>query len=180
VGERRGCGVRPYSALATLFWVWCTGAAQAGQPPSPGAAAILACRTLTNDAQQLACFRQASERLAEEHARPDQAAEAKLSVAMTPQPRPFGAPRPRPAPAARAKEADSLSVKVLSFADRGDGRVLFRFDDGSTWVETQTDEPVAGSLRVGQSVTLRRGLFGGYILDIPGRSFVRVARVGGA
>ena len=185
--ERSRGGLRPYAALAGLALVWCGSTPAAAQSRSPGAAAVLACRTLADPAQQLACFRKASDTLAAEQPTKAQqsAAIGPETAAPAPEKRPFGAPKPRPVRTARAKPKakvdgeDSLTVKVLSFADRGDGRVIFTFDDGSTWVQTQSDESIAGSLRVGDTVTLRRGLLSGFILDIPGRSFIRVARVGG-
>ena len=163
MAERLCGGLRPGVALVGLALVWCGAAPATAQTRSLGAAAVLACRALADPAKQLACFRKASEVLAAEKTAPEQAAK----------------PRPIRAAKAKTKDEDSLTVKVLSFADRGDGRVVFQFDDGSTWVQTQSDESIAGSLRVGDTVTLRRGMFSGFIMDIPGRSFIRVARVGG-
>ncbi len=185
MAERSRAGLRLYAASAALVLIAGGSAPAAAQGRSPGAAAVLACRPLADPAQQLACFRAASEVLAAEQPGKGPPPEAVAQETAPPAPvkRPFGAPKPRPVRTAKAKPRaageESLTVKVLSFADRGDGRVVFQFDDGSTWVQTQSDEPVAGSLRVGDTVTLKRGLFSGFILQIPGRSFVRVARVGG-
>ena len=175
---KRSCGgLGPFLALAGVALAWCGPGPAAAQSRSPGEAAVLACRTLADPAQQLACFRKASDTLAAEQ--PAKAPQE--AAAPAPEKRPFGTPRPHPVRTAKAKPKDeeSLKVKVLSFSDRGDGRVVFQFDDGSTWVQTQSDESIAGSLKVGDTVTLRRGLLSGFIMDIPGRSFIRVARVGG-
>lgn len=160
------------AGLIGLWLVFAATTPAAAEGRSPGAAAVLACRSVTDPAQQLACFRTASDTLAAE--------QPPAPVAAAPAKRvPFGAPRPRPVRAPKAERDESVTVKVLSFGDRGDGRAVFHFDDGSTWVQTQSDESVAGSLRVGDTVTLRRGALGGYRLEIPGRSFIRVARMGG-
>ncbi len=149
------------------------------QSLSPGEAAVLECRALTNPAQQLACFRKGSDVLAAERS----GSAAPKDEAAAPPPaakRPFGAPALRLArkPKVQSEDRGSLKVKVLSYADRGDGRVIFSFDDGSRWVQTENDQSVAGSLKAGDSATLRHGIFSGYILDIPGRAFIRVARLG--
>jgi hypothetical protein len=171
---------RTHLALAGVVLVWCgpesAAPHSAGGPSlSAGVEAVLACRTVFDPASQLTCFQKASETLAAEYARPA----TQQASAPPPAPRPFGAPRPQPLrDEARPVEADRITVKVVAMDDRGDGRIVFRFDDGSTWAEIDA-EPVAGSLRVGQSVTIRHGVISGFELDIPGRSFVRVRRLGG-
>jgi len=177
MAKRSSGGLGPYMALAGVALVWCGPGLAAAQIRSPGETAVLACRTVTDPAQQLTCFRKASDTLAAEQP----AKVSQEAAAPAPEKRPFGTPRPHPVRTVKAKpkEEESLKVKVLSFADRGDGRVVFQFDDGSTWVQTQSDESIAGSLKIGDTVTLRRGIFSGFIMEIPGRSFVRVARMGG-
>ena len=154
-------------ALVGMASMWCVPAAASpgeGAGRSAGEEAVLACRGVAGQAEQLACFRRASEALAAEQA---------------PAPRPFGAPRPRPLRAAKAAEVRQVTMRLVAMRDPGDGRVVFDFDDGSTWRESEPD-PVSGALRAGQSVTLEHGVLDGYLLDIPGRASVHVTRARGS
>jgi hypothetical protein len=180
--------------VAGLALLWCGPVAAAAAQPASGANtsagvnAVLACQAITDPAEQLACFQKASQALAGEKAAgvAKVAAAAPAEAAPPPKPRPFGAPRPPPIRAPKIEKArkaekvegvDRLTVKVVAMHDRGDGRWVFKFDDGSTWLESEA-ESLAGSLRVGQTVTLERGLISGFTMDIHGRSSVRVTRVG--
>jgi hypothetical protein len=165
----------PYTVVAFLWFALTPtlAAAQAGRG-SGAVEAVLACRTVEDKASQLACFRVASDRLAAE-----QAAEP-----TTPPPPPSGPPRvfgvrpARPPRAARPPEVRQVSVKLRGLSDPGDGRIVFDFDDGSTWREIDPDS-VAGGLRLGEAVTLEKGLLGSYFLNIPGRASVKITRLRG-
>jgi hypothetical protein len=152
-------------------------AAAVAEPPggSPAVAAVLACRSIKNRANQLACFREASDQLAAERS-PDGVASASPPPPETP--RAFGLRPPPAARAVRPRAVRSVTVKFGGMNDPGDGRVVFYFDDGSAWREIEPD-PVAGALIAGQTVTLEKGLLGSYFLDIPGRASVKVARLRG-
>jgi len=178
--ESRHGGTRRFIAIIALI-VACGATPGAAQTRSPGIAAVLACRSMLDATQQLTCFQKASETLAAEQNGRSSPSEGSGQETAAPVKRPFGAPKTQVARAAKpkAKDQDSLKVRVLSLTDRGDGRVAFRFDDGSTWVQTQSDESVEGSLKVGDEVTLRHGLFSSYMLEIRGRSSIHVKRVGG-
>jgi hypothetical protein len=144
-------------------------AAQSGEAPasSSGVNAVIACQSVRGDKAQLACFRQAAKLLAQEPA-PAQTAEA-------PPPRPFGAPPPR---VRRDRQADDRSavLVVRSIGDLGDGRAILNLADGSSWIETEA-EPITSAVKPGDSVRLEKGALGGYLLDLPHRSAIRIRRL---
>lgn len=149
---------------------------------SPAAAAVIACRDLAGPARRLACFMAASAALAAEQG-PAPATEtartqfAPPAAGPSPPPPPFGARAPKPPRAVKPRPIRQVTMKLISFSDPGDGRVVFAFDDGSTWREIEPAS-VAGALKPGESVVLERGLLGSTLLDIPGRASVKVSRTG--
>jgi hypothetical protein len=149
-----------------------------------GVAAVLACRTVRPDKAQLACFRRAADALASEPAPapgpPDVQSQTQAQTrvqATPPRPPPFGlhAPRPKPVQTAQSR----VTLKLVSVSDRGDGRAVMTFDDGSTWIEIDAD-PIVRALRPGESLTIQKGALGSYLLDLPHRSAVHVRRAKGS
>lgn len=160
-----------------------SGPATGPRERSPAAAAVIACRDLSGSARRLACFMAASAALAAEQgpAPPTETARTQSAppAAGPSPPPPFGARAPKPPRAVKPRPIRQVTMKLISFSDPGDGRVVFAFDDGSTWREIEPAS-VAGALKPGESVVLERGLLGSTLLDIPGRASVKVSRTGPA
>jgi hypothetical protein len=154
------------AALGLLVGLASGGPVFAQAAPSAAVKAVLACRHIEDKAQQLDCFLSTTKTLEQESPSPKVVAEEK--------PRPFGLPR-APVRKVKAPEVKQVKLTLTSLSDAGDGRMIFTFDDGSTWRELEPDS-VAGALKPGQAVMIERGMLGSYLLDVPGRATVRVKR----
>jgi hypothetical protein len=139
--------------------------------PSPEVQAVLACRSIADDAAQLACFRRAAEALAAPSAETQQAAAA-------PPPAPFGARAPRPPKPPKSAQVRRITLKLVSLSNPGDSHAVLVFADGSVWREIDT-APLAGSLQPGQTVQIEKGALGSYLLDVPHSAAVHVRRLKG-
>lgn len=151
----------------------CLGAAAPGwalTDPSPAAQAVLACQTVRGDNAQLACFRRAAAALAGDLGSAVGASSAEAQAAP-----PFGAHEPR-ARQERPVQPRSAELVLRSLGDMGDGRAILIFEDGSTWVEAEA-EPITSAVRPGQRLRLERGALGGYLLVLPHRAGIHVARL---
>jgi hypothetical protein len=89
----------------------------------------------------------------------------------------FGADTMRPTD--RAKEEAPASRKIngrlVSRDDNGTGYLVFNLDSGASWQMTEKSEfdlPATGD-----TITIRRTLLGGYLMDVGARSAVRVVRL---
>lgn len=70
---------------------------------------------------------------------------------------------------------DSISATLVSAIQDRNGRWTFALDDGSTWVQTDTDR-VRIVNRAGETVRVRRGALGSYLLVVGRSGVVRVRR----
>lgn len=153
-------------------------AAAQSTEPSPdrnGVQAVLACQSVRGDKAQLACFRRAAKRLAQEPEASPLAAAAPAQTAEASPPGPFGAP-PHRVRRDRPAEERSAMLVVRSIGDLGDGRAILNLADGSSWVETEA-EPITSAVKPGDSVRLEKGVLGGYLLVLPHRSVIRMRRL---
>lgn len=140
--------------------------------------ALGACRVLTEDAARLACFDEASERLA-------RAVESKEVVVLDRQEigetrrSLFGFSLPR-IPLFRGEGGDQqseITAKISSGRALGHGLFQIRIEDGAVWETTETNLSLSDP-RVGQEVVIKRGPLGSYMMRINGQRAVRAKRVG--
>lgn len=140
-----------------------------------GVGLVLACQSVRPDKAQLACFRRAADALAQAPASAADAAGPAKSLLPQMAPAPFGI-RPARRRSERMAQAHSVTMVVKSTGDMGDGRAILNMEDGSSWIETES-EPVLDAVKPGTAVTIERGALGGYLLDLPHRSVIRVRRL---
>lgn len=151
-----------------LHWICAAllGSASAG---ALGADPAHPCARIADPAQRLACYDQAyplSPAVLEEARRQAQAA--------------FGLDRGKDAPRNPGQsrdeaEPDRVQGVVAKVTHGNAGQRVITLDGGQTWMTT---EAIAGAqMRPGDTVTLRKGLMGNYILTTQGGGVVRVKRV---
>lgn len=130
------------------------------------------CASERNDDLRLACFDRLTEMLGSETRA---TAEADANSQDGGKEDGFGIRGSRLAPREVASEPDSLTAKVTA-AERGaHGEFQLSLDNGQVWVEKQANPRF--QVRVGDSVTLKRGALSSYrLVTLSGRS-TRVTRV---
>jgi hypothetical protein len=165
------------SAAAVLLAV---GPAAARDPaPSPPPAIVqglLACRSVTDSAQRLACYDKQSGAVAEALAKRDivvidkeRATLAKREV--------FGFSTPSFSSLLGGGPLSEIEGTVAGAVQNGDGGWTIRLSDGSVWQQTD-DTPLALEPRHGDKVIVRRGTLGSYFLKLgkqPGFKAKRIA-----
>ncbi len=76
---------------------------------------------------------------------------------------------------ARPQKIAKIEAHIVGLALTGEGRTLFTLDDAQVWRQIDSDaDPLA---RLGDSVTISRGLLGSYWLQLKSRRGCKVARV---
>jgi hypothetical protein len=104
------------------------------------------CATILDDASRLACYDTA-----------------------------FGAPDSPRNDAARREEKSNFSFSaVVSGLERRGDRFVATLDNGQVWSQTETNTRI--DIRVGDTVTIRRGALGSYLLSDGGGLATRVKR----
>ena len=162
---------------------------------------LSACRALTDPAERLACY----DRLAGHTAAPAPAA-TKPPAAAPPSPAASAAPAAvvPASPAARAagqagatagpaaaapaaasfgsyqeehpatpQAAPTLTTRVTAMGKTIDGRPTVTFEGGALWLLDEVDPLLA----VGDTVTVRRGLLGSFLLETPSKRLHHVRRI---
>ncbi len=71
-------------------------------------------------------------------------------------------------------DPDRIQSRVTRVDNPGSSQRTFRLENGQAW--TQTDARSAGLVRAGDTVEVRKGLMGGYLLVMPNGIAVRVRR----
>jgi hypothetical protein len=169
---------KPGIAIAAMIALACTAPAAARKGPSAEdqLRQILRCNGIADQQARVTCYDDAARQAMNEGAAP-----ATSAAAPTPRLKPedaFGlenvevARRPQ---RARPEELQEVSQPLVARLDDGRGYWLFRLANGSTWqmVERSVFEPP----RAGQTVTIRRGLLGSYMMDFGKTVTVRVSRL---
>ena len=141
---------------------------------------LSACGTIADPTERLACY----DRIA---GRPAAPAASAAPTRASPAP---GGPAVVAKPAAPAADARSfgsypvehpavpavpqtLSVRVAALGKTIDGRPTVTFDGGALWLLDEADPLLA----VGDTVTVRRGSLGGFLLETPTRRLHHVRRI---
>jgi hypothetical protein len=161
-------------------------------------AGLLSCRELTDAAARLACFDRETAALAGAPATPVAGAPATTApVAALPITSP-AAPSPAPptapltseqkfglsstsiaakeAPGTQAPKETKLQARITGLALAGDGRTLFTLDNSQVWRQLEADGTDVMA-RLGDPVTISRGLLGSYWLALKTGRGCKVTRL---
>lgn len=165
------------SALAALAG---TGAWARTPPPGNPATlqSLLACRSITDPNQRLACYDKASGEFATAVGKNEvvvidkaRATEAKRSL--------FGFSVPNFSALLGGGDSDLNQIEstvAAAFESGYDGWTI-KLEDGSTWAQTE-GTPIALPPRRGDKVIVKRGTLGSYFLKLGSQPGVKVKRVG--
>jgi len=99
-------------------------------------------------------------------------------VVSTPAPQPAAQPAPQPAPVRPAVQEtpDVVEAKITALKELRREVYLFTLDNGQVWQQAEAQGVV--DVRVGDGLVIRKGRFGGYLLELAkGSPRLRVSRV---
>jgi hypothetical protein len=155
------------------------GAALAARPMPTGTPSsvqsLLACRSIADSVQRLACYDRAAGTVAQAIERKDlvlidkeRATVAKRSL--------FGFSVPDFAGLLGGGEIKEIQGTVSGVTNNADGGWTIKLGDGSVWTQTD-DTPIALPPRRGDKVVVRRGTLGSYFLRLGGQPGVKVRRI---
>lgn len=157
-------------------------AALAGQTPAPlerpeTLSRLMACRVVADSAARLACYDaaagalDAAEREGEvvviDRAQVAETRRQLFGFEMPTLPRLFGPEG--------GETVDSIETTLQGASRNNEGRWVFRLADGGVWRQIDT-EGVRFENRPGQSVRVRKGALGSFLLTVGGSRAVRVRR----
>ena len=146
-------------------------------PPSPMVDALTACRAITENAARLACYDQASARLTEAVGKGEVIVMDQQEVKQTRRSL-FGFNLPR-LPLFRGDsgpDEDELTAKIVSASRIGYDKYRLRLEGNGVWETTESSSRISVP-RSGQSVLIKRGPLGSYMMRIDGQRAVRAKRV---
>lgn len=177
---------RKFLILAAALAASASGTADAqrrNRPTAPERPAVLnqltACRTVTSDAERLACYdrqvaaleaAEASREIAVVDRQQIRSTRRSLFGLTLPDLGIFGGDNDEGEEGAAVNEINST---VRSAGVGSDGRTVFRLDDNSVWVQT---DGRPGYARNGEAIRIRRAALGSYIANVAGRAGIRVVR----
>jgi len=147
-------------------------------PPPPQVNALLGCRSITDNAERLACYDKAAAGISEAVAKKDIVVYDRESVRKTKRGL-FGFSIPNLG--IFGDDNDEVAVKqidgeIVSTARNADGGYIFRLADGSRWSQMD-DKPIALPPAVGDKVVVKKGALGSYILSVAKQPGVKVKRI---
>lgn len=176
---REGLKMRQGLATAAMFGLIASSQvvakpAPAGPPPAI-MQNLLACRSITDSTQRLACYDRASGAVAQALGSKDLvvidkkiATEARRSL--------FGFSVPSFAGLLGGGDLNEIQSTVEGAIENGYAGWTIRLADGSVWAQTD-DAPVALGPRKGDKVTVKRGTLGSYYLKLGNQPGIKVRRV---
>jgi hypothetical protein len=151
---------------------------------------MLRCNAITEQQARATCYDDAARQALAVEPRA-KGASAKDAAAPVPRPnspaaaapaalaadRSFGADTMRPVDRAKdeAPASRKINGRLVSRDDNGTGYLVFNLDNGASWQMTEKSEfdlPATGD-----TITIRRTILGGYLMDVGARSAVRVVRL---
>ena len=169
------------TAAACLMLAWSGSAfGKESRTESPLVRALAACRATADDAARLRCYDAAAGALTSAAAKGDvvvvdqqdlkKARRSLFGFSMPKLPF-FGGDR-------SADEApDELTAKITSARSLGHGKWQVRLEDGAVWETTEASSMVADP-RPGNSVWIKKGALGGFMMRVAGQRALRAKRVG--
>jgi hypothetical protein len=168
--------------IAAALVLTATGAAGARAPVATGTPAsvqaLLACRSIADATQRLACYDRETGTVAQALSKKDlvvidkaRATAAKRSLFG------FSVPDFGGIFGGDEDQVKEISSTVTGFGHNADGGWIIKLADGSTW--SQTDDAMLGlPPERGQKVVVHRGSFGAFFLRLNGQPGFKVKRVG--
>jgi hypothetical protein len=164
-----------------LTMVLAAGANAKPMPPTAPPATVqslLSCRSVTDSAQRLACYDKAAQGFAEAVGKKEvvvidkaRANEARRSLFG------FSVPNFGALFGGGGEDIAQIESTVMDVAENGDGSLVLRLADGSTWNQVD-DTPVALPPRRGDKVTVKRGALGSYFVKLGSQPGFKAKRVG--
>jgi hypothetical protein len=137
---------------------------------------LLACRSISDPAQRLACYDRQSGAVAQAIEKKDlvmidreRATAAKRSL--------FGFSVPNFAGLLGGGELNQIEGTVAGATQNADGGWIIKLQDGSVWSQTD-DTPVALEPRRGDKVVVKRGALGSYFVKVSGQPGFKAQRIG--
>ena len=147
-------------------------------PPPPQFNALLACRSIADSTERLACYDKNAAVIGEAVAKKDLVVFDRESVRQTKRGL-FGLTIPNLG--IFGDDDDSVDIKqidgeIVSTAFNADGGYIFRLADGSRW--TQMDgKPFAIPPQAGDKVVVKKGALGSFIMSVGKQPGVKVKRI---
>ena len=147
---------------------------------SPLVEALALCKAQAEDAARLRCYDAAAGALTAAAAQGDvvvvnqqdlKSARRSLFGFSVPKLPFFGGDRSADEP------ADELTANIKSARPLGNGKWQLRLEDGALWETTEASSFI-GDPKAGNSVVIKRGSLGGYMMRIAGQRGLRAKRVG--
>lgn len=168
--------------MATLLLVATATAADARSTPSTGTPQtvqqLIACRSIIDSGQRLACYDRQSEALSSALAKKEvvvidkaHATAAKKSLFG------FSIPNFGGLFGGNEDEVKEISSTVTRVSQDSYGAYVVTLADGSTWYQ-QDDATLGLGPEKGDKIVVRRGTFGAFYLSVNGQPGIRVKRIG--
>ena len=139
---------------------------------------LLACRSVTDSTQRLACYDKAAQGFAEAVGKKEvvvidkaRATEARRSLFG------FTVPNLGALFGGGGDEIGQIEGTVQNVIENGDGSLVITLADGSTWSQID-DTPVALPPRRGDKVVVRRGALGAYFVKVGSQPGYKAKRIG--
>jgi hypothetical protein len=146
-------------------------------PPPPQVNALLACRSIADSTERLACYDKNAAAVGDAVAKRDLVVFDRESVRKTKRGL-FGFSIPNLGIFGdddKQEEIKQVEGTILTTAFNSDGGYIFRLEDGTNW--SQIDgKPFAIPPQRGDKVVVKKGALGSFFLSIPGSPGVKVRR----
>lgn len=172
----KGVAIGTLSAALTISAVEARPLPNTGTPQS--VQQLIACRTITDSAQRLACYDRQSDALSSALAKKEvvvidkaRATAAKKSLFG------FSIPNFGGIFGGNEDEVKEISSTVTRVQQDPYGAYVLTLADGSTWYQ-QDDAPLGLGPEKGDKIVVRRGSFGAFFLSVNGQPGIRVKRIG--
>ena len=140
--------------------------------------ALLACRSITDSNQRLACYDRTAQGFAEAVSKKEvvvidkaRATAARRSLFG------FTVPNLGALFGGGGEEISQIEGTVQNVVENGDGTLIITLADGSTWTQTD-DTPVALPPRRGDKIVIKRGALGSYFVKVGSQPGFKAKRVG--
>lgn len=140
--------------------------------------ALLACRSVADSNQRLACYDKAAQTFAEAVGKKEvvvidkaRATEARKSLFG------FSVPNLGALFGGGGEEISQIQGTVEKVMENGDGTLVITLADGSTWSQID-DTPVALPPRRGDKIVIKRGTLGSYFVKIGSQPGYKAKRIG--
>jgi len=147
-------------------------------PPPPQVNALLACRTIADSEQRLACYDKNAAVIGDAVAKRELVVFDRESVKKTKRGL-FGFSIPNLG--IFGDDDDEVEIKqidgeIVSTANNADGGYIFRLADGSRWSQTDS-KPIALEPRSGDKVLIKKGALGSYFMSVGKQPGIKVKRI---